>query len=352
MKLECACISTILLAILSSVSGTALPGIKYSTSKSTMRDAEGNLFSVSSSNAALAVRGGKMDEIENGNETGLQIFLDTIRESRKHLAAAGVARCISILAMFPVDTIKTRLQMSLPSPFAAKGLYTGLGGSLVGQVPYGVLTFGSYEMYKKALLEKFPEVKPAFIYAIAAVCGDVTGSGWLCPSEVVKQQSQAGMYASTGDAVRGIYAKKGFGGFYQGYLGGLARDVPFRVSQLVSYEVAKNSYLNYRKKKNGDGSDNDDDNNLTPVESAICGAVAGSFSAAFTAPLDRIKTILMTDSVEYGGTVASVVTKIWRDEGVAGLCQGLVPRVVLIAPSVAIFFIAYEQVQQRLSHLD
>ena len=145
MKLECACISTILLAILSSVSGTALPGIKYSTSKSTMRDADGNLFSVSSSNAALAVRGGKKNSVvenENENETGpFQIFLDTIRESRKHLAAAGVARCISILAMFPVDTIKTRLQMSLPSPFAMEGLYTGLGGSLVGQVPYGVLTF-------------------------------------------------------------------------------------------------------------------------------------------------------------------------------------------------------------------
>ena len=83
--------------------------------------------------------------------------------------------------------------MELPSPFRTAGLYSGVGGSLIGQVPYGVLTFGSYEIYKQALLERLPNVRPALVYALSAVLGDVTGSGWLCPSEVVKQQMQAGM---------------------------------------------------------------------------------------------------------------------------------------------------------------
>ena len=295
---------------------------------------------------ALMVRGGKkVEAIPIPPKDGpLQVFIQTIQESKVHLLAAGVGRSVSIFTMFPVDTIKTRLQMGQPNPFSLKGLYNGVGGSLFGQVPYGVLTFGSYEMYKKAFLERLPEVKPAFVYALAAVCGDITGSGWVCPSEVVKQQTQAGMYANTGEAIKGIFAKKGIGGFYQGYLGSLARDVPFRVAQLVSYELTKNFYV--RLKKDGDSGD---DVNLSAAESAICGALAGSFSAAITSPLDRIKTLLMTDSAAYGGTVGSCISKIWRDEGVAGLCQGMVPRVVLIAPSVAIFFIAYEQVQQRLS---
>lgn len=298
---------------------------------------------------ALMVRGGRgaaPSSVLEQSEGPLQLFIKTIQESKKHLIAAGVARSVSIFTMFPMDTIKTRLQMSQPNPFATKGLYSGLGGSLVGQVPYGVLTFGSYEMYKKTMLEKLPNVQPAFVYALAAICGDITGSGWVCPSEVVKQQTQAGMYASTGEAVKGIFAKKGLGGFYQGYVGGLARDVPFRVAQLVSYELTKNFYVRLKKQKNGDESDIV---NLSPIESAICGAVAGSFSAAITSPLDRIKTLLMTDSAAYGGTVGSCISKIWRDEGVAGLCQGMAPRVVYIAPSVAIFFIAYEQVQQRMS---
>lgn len=273
--------------------------------------------------ALLSVRGGKQGtakslEVKAPKNGPLQTFVNTIKESKKHLAAAGVARCISIFVMFPVDTVKTRLQMSQPNAFALQGLSKGVGGSLFGQVPYGVLTFGSYEMYKKTLLEKLPNVKPAFVYALAAICGDITGSGWLCPSEVVKQQTQAGMYSSTGDAVRGIFAKKGFGGFYQGYVGGLARDVPFRVAQLVSYELTKNFYIRLKKTSDDSGSK---ELNLSAAESAICGAVAGSFSAAITSPLDRIKTLLMTDSAAYGGTVVSCIRKIWADEGVAGLCR-------------------------------
>ncbi len=54
----------------------------------------------------------------------------------------------------------------------------------------------------------------------------------------------------------------------------------------------------------------------------------------------------MTDSAAYGGSVASCLSKIWKEEGVAGLCQGMVPRVTYIAPSVVIFFTVYEKVQQ------
>lgn len=311
--------------------------------------------------------------------TPIQSFVATIKDSRRHLAAAAVARCVSIFGMYPMDTIKvssiyltissssqkatnefsdlllfiilqTRIQMGMASPFRLKGVYGGVAGSLIGQVPYGVLTFGSYEMYKKGLQEKFPEVKPVFTYALAAILGDLTGSGWLCPSEVIKQQMQAGMFSSTREAFTTIWKTKGLGGLYQGYWGGVARDVPFRVAQLTTYEVTKSVYLKYKAgrvdKKNDVVPESLD---LTAIESAMCGAIAGSFSAAITCPLDRIKTLLMTDS-SYGGTVAACASKIFQEEGLGGFVTGLVPRVVYIAPSVAVFFIAYEQVQQRLQH--
>jgi hypothetical protein len=65
------------------------------------------------------------------------IFVQTIREAKRHLIAAAVARSISIFAMYPVDTIKTRMQMEQANPLRLNGLYSGVGGSLVGQVPYG-----------------------------------------------------------------------------------------------------------------------------------------------------------------------------------------------------------------------
>jgi len=292
----------------------------------------------------------------------LQIFSRTILDARRHLAAAAVARTTSIFAMYPVDSFKTRIQMEQANPFRLKGIFNGVAGSLLGQVPYGVLTFGSYEMYKQTLLDRFPRTKPIFLYAAAAVAGDLTGSGWLCPSEVIKQKVQAGMFASTGEAVRSVWKAKGLVGFYEGYWGGVTRDVPFRVAQLTTYEVTKNLYLrlkgarltaqqqNIKKKGSSSTARQQQPLQLTPVEAAMCGAVSGSFSAAVTAPLDRFKTLLMTDSQAYGGTVAKCAAKIWREEGLRGMVTGVVPRVVYIAPSVVIFFVAYEMTQQRLQH--
>ena len=168
----------------------------------------------------------------------------------------------------------------------------------------------------------------------------------------MKQQIQGGMYGGVTDAIKGILSKEGFRGFYRGYSGGLARDVPFRVAQLTSFEAAKNLYL--RTKRNNVSSVNksklseEEEVELSPLEAAICGAAAGSFSAAITNPLDRIKTIMMTDTAGvYGGSVAKCAAKIFRDDGLSGLFKGVVPRVGYIAPSVCIFFVTYEMVQQK-----
>lgn len=302
------------------------------------------------------------------NPSFMNVFITTILNSRRHLMAAAVARSTSIFIMYPADVIKTRLQMSQSNALRLSGLFNGVLGSLLGQVPYGVLTFGSYEMYKSYFMDHLPNsIPPIFKYATAAVFGDLTGSGWLCPSEVIKQKVQGGIYPSTMSAVSSIWKDKGVIGFYEGYFGGVARDVPFRVAQLTTYELTKNLYIRIKQqrtrktttattrrtktsKQQQQLSTITDESTLSPGEAAFCGAIAGSFSAAVTAPLDRIKTLLMTNSAAYGGTVLSCATKIWTEEGLRGLTTGVIPRVMYIAPSVAIFFVAYEMTQQRLQH--
>ena len=183
----------------------------------------------------------------------------------------------------------------------------------------------------------------------------------LGPSEVIKQKVQAGIYPSTLSAISSIWKQKGLIGFYEGYFGGVARDIPFRVAQLTTYELTKNFYIRIKRQRLQQSTGTvrriksskhplNDEMALTPGEAAFCGAVAGSFSAAITAPLDRIKTLLMTNSAAYGGSVMSCATKIWTEQGIRGLTTGVVPRVIYIAPSVAIFFVAYEMTQQRLQH--
>jgi solute carrier family 25 S-adenosylmethionine transporter 26 len=160
----------------------------------------------------------------------------------------------------------------------------------------------------------------------------------------MKQQLQAGIYPSMSEAIKGIWSKSGIGGFYQGFTGGLARDVPFRVAQLTTFEVTKSLYLKAKKGRTGD-----DTSALSAVEAAVCGAAAGSFSAAITNPLDRIKTLMMTDTTNaYGGSVVACASKILKDDGIGGLFAGVAPRVGYIAPSVCIFFVTYEFVQQKM----
>jgi len=67
----------------------------------------------------------------------VQLFLQTVKEGRRHLVAAAVARSTSIFTMYPVDTIKTRMQMIQANPLRLTGIFSGVAGSLIGQVPYG-----------------------------------------------------------------------------------------------------------------------------------------------------------------------------------------------------------------------
>ena len=254
--------------------------------------------------------------------------------------------------MYPIDTLKTRLQLRSRDSAAAAatsltaGLYNGLPTSLLGQVPYGVLTFGGYAVYKQKLKSIFPKTNELLVYTTAAIMGDLTGSMWLCPSEVVKQQIQGGIQTDAKAAVSSILSTDGVLGFYRGYFGNVARDVPFRVFSLVSYEVVKKALLKRKEERSGIANKSvggvAKEEALSTKEAAICGAIAGSFSAAITCPLDKIKTMLMTG--KYQGSVIGCLKHVVKTEGFGGLGSGMVPRVGLIGPSVAIFFIVYEKV--------
>jgi len=96
--------------------------------------------------AYLSVSRGGASESSSGFSPGS--LLAIVRESKNHLVAAGLARGISILTFFPVDTIKTQLQTTsstigdILTRTSLGGYFSGVGPAMIGQIPYGVLTFG------------------------------------------------------------------------------------------------------------------------------------------------------------------------------------------------------------------
>ena len=152
-------------------------------------------------------------------------------------------------SMFPIDTVKTRLQMSGSTSLASvmkPPYYSGYNAAVASQIPYGMAVFGTYEAMKSTLVEKFPNTNKLGLFFIAAVCGDLLGSTVLTPGEVVKQQVQAGLHKDPLTACRTILKTKGVRGFYQGYSSLVARDVPFRAIQLPLYETFKTLYADRR----------------------------------------------------------------------------------------------------------
>lgn len=98
--------------------------------------AQGRIFQAPTTTLPLP-RGGAATAVQYHNDGPLRIFVKTIKEARRHLVAAAVARSVSIFSMYPVDTIKTRIQMEQANALRLEGIYKGVGGSLLGQVPYG-----------------------------------------------------------------------------------------------------------------------------------------------------------------------------------------------------------------------
>ncbi|GMI90768.1 SAM TRANSPORTER1, S-adenosylmethionine carrier 1 [Hibiscus trionum] len=264
---------------------------------------------------------------------------DIFRVFCESIIAGATAGVVVEAALYPIDTIKTRLQAARGGgKVVLKGLYSGLGGNLAGVLPASAIFLGVYEPTKQKLLKTFPENLSAFAHLTAGALGGAASSLIRVPTEVVKQRMQTGQFASAPAAVRLIVAKEGFRGLYAGYGSFLLRDLPFDAIQFCIYEQLRMGYKLAARR------------DLNDPENAMIGAFAGAITGAVTTPLDVIKTRLMVQgsSKQYKGILDCVRT-IMREEGTHTLLKGIGPRVLWIGIGGSIFFGVLEKTKELLA---
>ncbi|KAL0288434.1 UNVERIFIED_CONTAM: S-adenosylmethionine carrier 1, chloroplastic/mitochondrial [Sesamum calycinum] len=263
---------------------------------------------------------------------------DFLRILFEGVIAGGTAGVVVETALYPIDTIKTRLQ-------AARG-----GGKIILKGLYSILDLleillgasavfvGVYEPAKQQLLRNLPENLSAVAHLTAGALGGIAASFIRVPTEVVKQRMQTGQFTSAPDAVRLIASKEGFKGLYAGYGSFLLRDLPFDAIQFCLYEQLRIGYKLAAKR------------DLNDPENAIIGAFAGALTGAITTPLDVIKTRLMVQGSanQYKGIFDCVQT-IVREEGPSALLKGVGPRVLWIGIGGSIFFGVLERTKRFLA---
>ena len=269
------------------------------------------------------------------------------------LIAGGMAGTTVDLALFPIDTLKTRLQS--PQGFVSaggfRGVYRGIMAAAAGSSPGAALFFGTYETMKPVIAnyrgEEAPS--PALTHMIAASIGETAACLVRVPTEVVKSkmQTNAAGASSLSETFKLVVSEKDgrafgsqvFGGLYRGYGITLMREVPFAFIQFPMYERLKVEW----SKIQGYAT--------SPLQAATCGSFSGGVAAAFTTPLDVVKTRLMLGSDKNGEKykgAKDVVERILKEEGSSVFASGIQPRVMWISIGGFVFFGAYESYRSIL----
>eukprot|EP00927_Polykrikos_kofoidii_P064559 TRINITY_DN5988_c0_g3_i1.p1 TRINITY_DN5988_c0_g3~~TRINITY_DN5988_c0_g3_i1.p1 ORF type:complete len:321 (+),score=46.11 TRINITY_DN5988_c0_g3_i1:64-1026(+) len=290
-----------------------------------------------------------------------------------HAIAGSCAGMAEHVSMFPVDTVKTRMQASdrpIGASEAARavlrergagGLFRGATVIAIGSVPAHIGLFGTYEVAVSRLIdrrrsEEHQPVAAAACGASAAVAHDVI----LTPSDVVKQRLQLGRHGGAADCVSCMLRQEGVIAFWRSLPATLFMNVPF-----TSILVATNQSLQliYRSRVG------DADATLASAPGYFLSAgLSGIVAAAVTSPLDVVKTWLQTREVPHAVPTSSAVTAspfripassgiVWaaqdilQQRGLGGFFRGVAPRVCIAAPSSAICWGTYQTIISGLKAL-
>ncbi|KAM0947685.1 putative mitochondrial carrier protein [Dioscorea sansibarensis] len=175
---------------------------------------------------------------------------------RTILASQGEPKVYSSMRSAFVDIIKTR---------GARGLYAGLGPTLVEIIPYAGLQFGTYDTCKRWMMawnryRRSNLISSRSDYSLSSfqlfLCGFAAGtfSKAVChPLDVVKKRFQIeGLqrhpkygarlenrsYKNMFDAVRQILRQEGWPGLYKGLYPSIIKSAPAGAVTFVAYEYA------------------------------------------------------------------------------------------------------------------
>jgi solute carrier family 25 S-adenosylmethionine transporter 26 len=259
------------------------------------------------------------------------------------LLAGALAGTTVDLSLFPLDTLKTRLQSSagfFPSG-GFSGIYRGIGSAVVGSAPGAAFFFCTYETTKSFLGKRIRRNTsggssndtngggwvPAdvFTHMIASSLGEIAACSVRVPTEVVKQRAQAGHHGgSSAKALGHILSRYSAAG---------------GVIQFPLWEAMKA----WGRKRRNDGRD------VSAGESAIYGSLAGGVAAASTTPLDVLKTRVMLSKERV--SVGEVFRRMARDEGIRPFFAGIAPRVTWISIGGAIFLGSYQWVINTMNSI-
>jgi hypothetical protein len=271
--------------------------------------------------------------------------------SLARFAGSGIAGLCELTLFHPVDTVAKRLMNSKEElsrhnysrvlfQKASEGTTFQKYSSLFGGFGYGALYKVTQRMYKfggQPILNDFmqrtvfkpkegQEITKSSKFWSNAISGSIMGACEivLLPFDVMKIKSQTNPEISK-LGISGFIKQEGISGLYAGASFTAARNV---FGSFMLFGV--NSYVKSTLVPT-------DGEKPTFVQLAIS-STAGSVSSILVAcPLDVVKTRIQSGS-HSGLSGMTIITNMYKQEGVGGFFKGAVPKVAVVGPKLIFSF--------------
>ncbi|KAK3487467.1 mitochondrial carrier domain-containing protein [Neurospora hispaniola] len=312
------------------------------------------------------------------------------------LIAGSIAAFTVDLLVYPLDTIKTRIQsqdyqdvyasqkqhstikgtLGIQPPKAAlfRGLYQGIGSVIFATLPAAGVFFYTYESAKSFLSKTLPTSIPTpFTHSLASAGAELASCLVLTPAEVIKQNAQVLQRSTTSgrkpkstslEALNmlrhspdGVWRR-----LFSGYTALVARNLPFTALQFPLFERVRRRIWEVRDRDRGKGSEQERSLVETGLVTGLSAAMSGSLAAFVTTPTDVVKTRMMLaaggkQQPESSGEVLDkgrqhksskstsglqVAKEIVRERGIRGLFRGGALRTAWAAFGSGLYLGSYE----------
>jgi len=259
------------------------------------------------------------------------------------MALGGSAASIAVNFTHPIETIKTRMQVSgggivatVTETFAEGGVrsfYKGLLFAFGRELSYTSIKLGAYAPVRDAL--GAGTESPFYMKFLAGAITGGVGSFVGNPFDVLKTLSQAnrGKSEPLTTLVATMYKNQGIAGFYRGVEVNVVRACILNATKMGVYDIAKGYVTEATGWSRKDVR--------TTCSSAF---VAGFFMTCTVSPADNLRTRLMnqpTDQKIYNGMIDCFMKTV-KNDGVLSLWRGFIPIWARFAPQATLQLLIIE----------
>lgn len=259
------------------------------------------------------------------------------------MALGGTAASFAVNFTHPIETVKTRMQVSgdgvvhtVTSTAKNEGVaafWKGIAFAYGRELSYTSVKLGAYAPVRDAL--GAGKESPFYMKFLAGAITGGVGSAIGNPFDVMKTlaQTNSGKSVPLSELVGDMYRAQGIGGFYRGVQVNIMRACVLNATKMGVYDITKGYVTDATGWSRKD------------VRTAFCSAfVAGFFMTCTVAPWDRLRTTLMnqpTDKKLYDG-FADCLVKTVKQDGVLSLWRGFIPIWARFAPQATLQLLTIE----------